>query len=190
MSDTRRMNAPGWLRLVGLCPLAMVGLGWVEALLLGGVLAITLFIVDTGLLALRNWSTGNQRPVIAALLAAVATGMSDLLLQTFCDTHAQVLQPFLPLPIVVAVLFGRTDTTPRWSDTSIDVLMRGTAFTVALLTGAALHIFLPPAAGIVVSLVVAGLLLAIVERFAPRAAASEASTSTPRLRARVTGPLR
>lgn len=193
MSDTRTATMRSWLRLVALCPLASIGLGLVDALLLGAVLTITLLVVDGGQHSLQRWLLEDQRPIVAALLAAIATSASDLLLQTICHTHAQILQPFLPLPIVVAVLFcgiGRTELTPSKWTWPLDALLRGAAFTLALLIGAALHTLLPTEAGIATSLIVGGLLLAAIEWSTPRTASCEASTSTPRTRARVTGPLR
>lgn len=190
MSDTRRATALRWLRLVALCPLAAVGLEWTEALLLGAVSALALLVVDAGLFALRSRSTTDQQPIIAAVLAAIAVGSCDLLLQTFCHAHSQALQPFLPLPIVVAVLFCRIEPAHRWQAVPIAALSRGSAFTVALLIGALLHAALPFEAAIAASLILSGLLLAISERSMPRMASGEASTSTPRVRARVTGPLR
>jgi hydrogenase/urease accessory protein HupE len=101
-----------------------------------------------------------------------------------------VLQPFLPLPIVVAVLFCRIEPAPcKWTG-ALDTILRGAAFTVALCIGATLHLFLPTEAGIAASLIASGLLLAIIEKSTPHRASSEASASTPRTRARVTGPLR
>jgi Na+-translocating ferredoxin:NAD+ oxidoreductase RnfE subunit len=187
MTDTRALS---WLRLVALCPLASIGLGFVDALLLGAVLAIALLAVDIGQRSLRRWLADDQQPIVAALLAAIATSASDLLLQTICHAHAQVLQPFLALPIVAAVLFCRIEATPsKWTGT-LNTILRGAAFTAALCIGAALHVLLPTEAGIAASLIASGLLLAIIERSTPDGASSEASASTPRTRARVTGPLR
>ena len=182
-------SASLWLRLVALCPLATIGLDWLDALLLGGVLALTLLVVDAGLLALRKWSTSHQQITIAVLLAAIATGCCDLLLQAFCPSHAQALQPFLPLPIVAAVLFcniASLEATPsKWTG-----MLRGAAFMLALLLGAILHAALPAEAGIAAGLIASGLLLAIGKWLQPERTSSEASTSAPRTRARVTGPLR
>jgi Na+-translocating ferredoxin:NAD+ oxidoreductase RnfE subunit len=188
MIDVRTPS--GWLRLVALCPLAAIGPGFVDALLLGGVITSALLAVDIGLRGLRHWLTTDQQPIIAAMLAAIATGICALLLQAFCHTHAQSLLPLLPLPIVVAVLFCRPEDIPsKWMGMP-GAILRGTAFAMALLIGAALHAALPDDAGIAISLILSGLLLALTHRSEPQAAASEASTSTPRTRARVTGSLR
>jgi Na+-translocating ferredoxin:NAD+ oxidoreductase RnfE subunit len=176
-----------WLRLAALCPLAAIGLGWSAALLLAGVLALTLLAVDTGLLALRKWWTNDQQPIIAALLAAIVTGAANLILQAICHTQAQTLQPYLPLPIVVAVLFCRGDVASSFTNVLRSAVSRGTAFGAALMMGAGLHAMLPADARIAASLIVCGLVLAIVARVAP---VETETISTRRPRARVTGPLR
>lgn len=179
--------APHWLRLAALCPLAAIGLEWPAALLLAGVLALTLPVVDGGLLALRNWSTSDQQTIIAALLATIVTGAADLILQAICYAHAQTLQPYLPLPIVVAVLFCRADAASSFTNVLRSAVSRGTAFGSALLTGAGLHAVLPEDARIAASLIVCGLGLAIVARHVPL---ETQTISARRPRARVTGPLR
>lgn len=175
-----------WLRVAALCPLAAIGLEWPGALLLTGVLALTLLAVDVGLLALRKWWTNDQQPIIAALLAAIVTGAADLTLQALCHAHAQILQPYLPLPIVAAVLFCRGDNA-SWPDVLRIAVLRGTAFGVTLLMNAGLHAVLPADARIAASLIVCGLVLAIVSRVAP---VETDISSARRARARVTGPLR
>jgi Na+-translocating ferredoxin:NAD+ oxidoreductase RnfE subunit len=173
-----------WLRFAALCPMAAIGLEWPDALLLAAVLALTLLVVDAGLLVLRKWSTADQQIVIAALLAAIVTGALDLILQATCHAHAQTLQSYLPLPIVAAVLFCRGDGAVSWLNVLRSAVLRGTAFGVALLAGAGLHAALPEDARIAVSLIVCGLVLAIV------APDDVETTSVRRPRARVTGPLR
>jgi Na+-translocating ferredoxin:NAD+ oxidoreductase RnfE subunit len=176
-----------WLRLVALCPLVAIGLGWLDALLLAGVLALTLLAVDTGLLALRRWCTRDQQTLLAALLAAVASGALDLVLQAICHTHAQTLQPYLPLPIVVAILFCRADADAAALPALRATALRASAFGVSLLLGAALHAALPAESRIAVSLIACGLLLALVARIAP----ADTTTAPARgPRARGTGPLR
>lgn len=192
MNDARRLAVSNWLRLVALCPLAAIGLPIADALLLGAALAIALLVTDLCLLGLQRRAAQPQRPMMAALVAGIAAGAFDLLLQALWYPHARTLQPFLPLLIVVPVLFcgagSREHTRPVWAGAT--ALLRGSAFTVALVCSAALHALLPPEAGIAASLIASGLLLAMIERAAPQQAAGEVSASTPRIRARVTGPLR
>jgi Na+-translocating ferredoxin:NAD+ oxidoreductase RnfE subunit len=176
-----------WSRLAALFPLAAIGLEVPDALLLAGVLALTLLAVDAGLLALRRVAMADQHLVIAALLAAIVTGALDLVLHAVCHAQAQVLQPYLPLPIVVAVLFGRVDATSTWLGTLRNAALRGSAFGAMLVMGAALHALLPDDARIAASLILCGLLVATVAKFAP----ADATPPRPRRpRARVTGPLR
>lgn len=192
MSEARRSIVLNWLRLVALCPLVAIGLPVVDALLLGVALAMTLLVTDLCMRGLQRWVVAPQKLIVVALVAAIAAGAFDLLLHAFCYSHAQTLQPFLPLLIVVPILFYGADAGEK--NLSIGMgsaaLLRGSAFLLALVFSATLHALLPAEAGIAASLGASGLLLAIIERATPQTVSSEASASTPRTRARVTGPLR
>ncbi|HSB97186.1 MAG TPA: Rnf-Nqr domain containing protein [Spongiibacteraceae bacterium] len=196
------MNNPAhvhlhWSRLTGLCPMVAIGLTPGEALLFGAALLLTLTLTSLGMALLQRWIVAAQRPLVNALLAALTVVLLALLLQAACYRYAQNLTIFLPLLVIVAVLLpgSSADTTFR-SDKTLghelsNAARSGGLFGLILIVFAALRLFVPIEASIALSLIASGLLLAAANRFYPdNTSVSAPPSPTPRIRARVTGPVR
>ena len=193
-------SAPGglhWSRLLGLCPLAVIGLTFSEALLFSVALLLTLVLSTGGMALLQRWIATAQRPIANALLAAICVAAVDLLLQATCYQYAQNLTTFLPLLIIVAVLLeeNTADKAIHFDKTlgyTVSNAMRvGGFFSLTLVIFATLRIFVPAEASIALSLIGSGLMLALAARLYPdRPTGNSQSNNTTRIRARVTGPVR
>lgn len=182
--------AARWLRLAALSPLLAAAASWEGAVALAIATLGTLVCTAFATAALRRYVAPHQRPVAVALVAAVAATAIDLLLQAFCFRIAQSLHDWLPLVAVLPVLFDRIDAP----DASIAAALRGAgsraaAIATGLLIGAALRGALSNEAGIAACAIASGLALALVGRHAPPPS-TPTKPASPRVRARVTGPLR
>jgi len=188
---------PHWSRLLGLCPLVVIGLTLNEALLFGAALLLTLLLTAGGMALLQRWLAAAQRPIANALLAAIIVAALDLLLQAACYRYAQNLTLFSPLLIVLAVLLrcdpvGEAVSADKaLGNGLVDALRTGSLFGLVLIFFAALRILVPADASIALSLIGSGLLLAATNKLYPQnITANSPPKATPRIRARATGPVR
>jgi Na+-translocating ferredoxin:NAD+ oxidoreductase RnfE subunit len=146
---------------------------------------------------LQRWIAATQRPIANALLAAIIVATVDLLLQVAYYQRAQNLTVFLPLLVVVAVLL-HSDTADEASllrktfgRVLTSAARNGALFALTLIVFAMPRLFVPTEAGIALSLIGSGLLLATTNKFYPQNIAANAPPkASPRIRARVTGPVR
>jgi Na+-translocating ferredoxin:NAD+ oxidoreductase RnfE subunit len=188
VNDSSRTSARHRLRLFGLCPLLALDLSLVEAALLAMALSIVLFGTQSCMALLQHWLIPRQRLLATGLVAATLTAVIDLLLQVMCYRQAQQLHIYLPLLVIVPLLFYKIEDIgkPQLSRVAIDASISAGAFATALITLALLRA--PPLldAGIPLGLIGGGLLLALANKFIV-----DDNTPTTRIpRARVTGPVR
>lgn len=195
MNNLRAASSMTWLRLIGLCPLLAIDVTVVDTLLLGAALLITLLFTNSCTTLLQRWIPATQRLIAIALIAIVSAAIIDLLLQALCYSSAQTLQPYLPLLAIGPLLLYRTEisNSPTLSRALLDALLYGSAYAIALVIVALLRAPLPSAAGSALGLIGGALLLALANKIT----ASHLDKSppgppatTPRTRARVTGPVR
>jgi Na+-translocating ferredoxin:NAD+ oxidoreductase subunit E len=187
MNDSSDTPALHRLRLFGLCPLLALDLSIGEAALLAAALSIVLLGTQSCMALLQRWLPSQQRLLATALLAATLTAAIDLSFQVTFYQQAQQLHIYLPLLVIVPLLFYKTETVGKsMSRVLIDSSISAGAFAAALTTFALLRALLPLEAGIPLGLIGGGLLLALANKFV----ADDNTPTTRAPRARVTGPVR
>ena len=129
-------NNPGFVQLLGLCPLLAVSNSFVNALGLG--LATVFVLVTSNLIiaTIRNWVQPQVRiPVFVMVIAATVTAI-ELIMQAELYELYKVLGIFIPLITTNCIIMGRAEafaaknTVPK---AVADGLAQGLGFALALL---------------------------------------------------------
>ncbi len=129
-------NNPGFVQLLGLCPLMAVTTNFINGLGLGLATILTLVASSTTIALARNYITPEIRlPVFVLIIAAVVTTI-ELLMHAFFFELYHVLGIFIPLIVTNCIIIGRAEafaaknTAPEafW-----DALMMGIGFAFVLL---------------------------------------------------------
>ncbi len=128
-------NNPGFVQLLGLCPLLAVSNSVINALGLG--IATTLTLVLTNLLVSISRKVLIQEiriPIFVLIIASVVTAI-EMLMNAFLHDLYRVLGIFIPLIVTNCMIIGRAEAfasrnTPR--AVVIDAIANGCGFTLVL----------------------------------------------------------
>ncbi len=128
-------NNPGFVQLLGLCPLLAVSNSLVNALGLGLATVFVLVTSNAIISAIRNWVQPQVRiPVFVMVIAATVTAI-ELIMQSELYELYKVLGIFIPLITTNCIIMGRAEafaaknTLPK---ALADGLAQGLGFSLAL----------------------------------------------------------
>lgn len=129
-------NNPGFVQLLGLCPLLAVSNSFVNALGLGLATVFVLVVSNLIIALIRNWVQPQVRiPVFVMVIAATVTAI-ELIMQAELYELYKVLGIFIPLITTNCIIMGRAEafaaknTAPK---AVADGLAQGLGFALALL---------------------------------------------------------
>lgn len=129
-------NNPGFVQLLGLCPLLAVSNSFVNALGLGLATVFVLVTSNLVIATIRNWVQPQVRiPVFVMVIAATVTAI-ELIMQARLYELYKVLGIFIPLITTNCIIMGRAEafaaknTIPK---AVADGLAQGMGFALALL---------------------------------------------------------
>lgn len=135
-------NNPGFVQLLGLCPLLAVSNNVVNALSLGLATMFVLTASNATVSAIRNYVRPEIRiPVYVMVIAALVT-VVELVMNAHLHTLYEILGIFLPIITTNCIIIARAEafaarnTLPR---AAFDGLMMSTGFTLALVSLGALR---------------------------------------------------
>jgi Na+-translocating ferredoxin:NAD+ oxidoreductase subunit E len=128
-------NNPGFVQLLGLCPLLAVTATVVNGLGLGIATTLTLIASNVTVSLIRNWVRPEVRiPVFVLVIASFVTAI-ELTMNAYFHEMYKILGIFIPLIVTNCAIIGRAEafasknTVPR---AFVDGLTMGLGFTLAL----------------------------------------------------------
>ncbi len=128
-------NNPGFVQLLGLCPLLAVSNSLVNALGLGLATIFVLVTSNVIISAIRNWVQPQVRiPVFVMVIAATVTAI-ELIMQAELYELYKVLGIFIPLITTNCIIMGRAEAFAAKNDLPkalADGLAQGLGFSFAL----------------------------------------------------------
>lgn len=102
-------NNPGFVQLLGLCPLLAVSNSLVNALGLGIATLMTLILTNTAVALFRGLIPNEIRiPVYVVIIAAVVT-IIELLMNAYLHDLYTILGIFIPLIVTNCIVMGRAE---------------------------------------------------------------------------------
>lgn len=102
-------NNPGFVQLLGLCPLLAVSNSLVNALGLGIATLMTLILTNTAVALFRGFIPNEIRiPVYVVIIAAVVT-VIELLMNAYLHDLYTILGIFIPLIVTNCIVMGRAE---------------------------------------------------------------------------------
>ncbi len=128
-------NNPGFVQLLGLCPLLAVSGTVVNALGMGLATTLVLLASNTCVSAIRHLVRDDIRlPVFVLIIAAFVT-TTELLMSAFLHQMHQILGIFIPLIVTNCAIIGRAEAYAARNPVpkaALDGLMMGVGFTLVL----------------------------------------------------------
>ncbi len=142
MSDSRKIvrdglwdNNPGFVQLLGLCPLLAVSTTFINGLGLGLATMFVLVASNATVSAIRRWVSDEIRiPVFVMVIAAFVTAI-ELLMNAYTHELYRILGIFIPLIVTNCSIIGRAEafasrnSVPR---AALDGLAQGAGFAFCL----------------------------------------------------------
>ena len=129
-------NNPGFVQLLGLCPLLAVSNSFINALGLGLATIFVLVTSNVVISAIRNWVQPQVRiPVFVMVIAATVTAI-ELIMQAQLYELYKVLGIFIPLITTNCIIMGRAEAFAAKNNLPkafADGVAQGVGFSVALL---------------------------------------------------------
>ncbi len=129
-------NNPGFVQLLGLCPLLAVSNSFVNALGLGLATVFVLVTSNLVIATIRNWVQPQVRiPVFVMVIAATVTAI-ELIMQAQLYELYKVLGIFIPLITTNCIIMGRAEAFAAKNTVLkaiADGLAQGLGFALALL---------------------------------------------------------
>ncbi len=138
-------NNPGFVQLLGLCPLLAVTSTLINGLGLGIATTLILMASNVSVSLIRNIVTNEIRlPVFVLVIASFVTAIEMLIKAFYYDLYL-TLGIFIPLIVTNCAIIGRAEafaSKQPWDRALLDGLMMGLGFTIVLvLLGALREVF-------------------------------------------------
>lgn len=128
-------NNPGFVQLLGLCPLLAVTSTVINALGLGIATTLILMASNVSVSLIRNIVTNEIRlPVFVLVIASFVTAIEMLIKAFYYDLYL-TLGIFIPLIVTNCAVIGRAEafaSKQPWDRALLDGLMMGLGFTIVL----------------------------------------------------------
>jgi len=128
-------NNPGFVQLLGLCPLLAVTSTFINALGLGIATTLILMASNVSVSLIRNIVTNEIRlPVFVLVIASFVTAIEMLIKAFYYDLYL-TLGIFIPLIVTNCAIIGRAEafaSKQPWDRALLDGLMMGLGFTIVL----------------------------------------------------------
>ncbi len=128
-------NNPGFVQLLGLCPLLAVTSTVINALGLGIATTLILMASNVSVSLIRNIVTNEIRlPVFVLVIASFVTAIEMLIKAFYYDLYL-TLGIFIPLIVTNCAIIGRAEafaSKQPWDRALLDGLMMGLGFTIVL----------------------------------------------------------
>ena len=128
-------NNPGFVQLLGLCPLLAVSNTVVNGLGLGIATTISLIVSNFMISMIRSWVPPEIRlPIFVLIIAAIVTTI-ELLMNAYWHELYLALGIFIPLIVTNCIVIGRAEAYASKNPPSraaFDGLMMGTGFSLVL----------------------------------------------------------
>ncbi len=128
-------NNPGFVQLLGLCPLLAVTSTVINALGLGIATTLILMASNVSVSLIRNVVTNEIRlPVFVLVIASFVTAIEMLIKAFYYDLYL-TLGIFIPLIVTNCAIIGRAEafaSKQPWDRALLDGLMMGLGFTIVL----------------------------------------------------------
>nr|WP_069470683.1 electron transport complex subunit E [Candidatus Marithrix sp. Canyon 246] len=128
-------NNPGFVQLLGLCPLLAVTSTLINGLGLGIATTLILMASNVSVSLIRNIVTNEIRlPVFVLVIASFVTAIEMLIKAFYYDLYL-TLGIFIPLIVTNCAIIGRAEafaSKQPWDRALLDGLMMGLGFTIVL----------------------------------------------------------
>jgi len=128
-------NNPGFVQLLGLCPLLAVSNTVVNAIGLGLATILTLMASNATVSAIRHWIPSQMRiPTFVLIIASFVTAIEVIMKAWFFELHA-ILGIFIPLIVTNCIIIGRAEAFAFRNDllpSLLDGLAMGLGFSMVL----------------------------------------------------------
>ncbi len=128
-------NNPGFVQLLGLCPLLAVTSTVINALGLGIATTLVLMASNVSVSLIRNIVTNEIRlPVFVLVIASFVTAIEMFIKAFYYDLYL-TLGIFIPLIVTNCAIIGRAEafaSKQPWDRALLDGLMMGLGFTIVL----------------------------------------------------------
>jgi electron transport complex protein RnfE len=128
-------NNPGFVQLLGLCPLLAVTSTLINGLGLGIATTLILMASNVSVSLIRNIVTNEIRlPVFVLVIASFVTAIEMLIKAFYYDLYL-TLGIFIPLIVTNCAIIGRAEafaSKQSWDRALLDGLMMGLGFTIVL----------------------------------------------------------
>jgi electron transport complex protein RnfE len=128
-------NNPGFVQLLGLCPLLAVTSTLINGLGLGIATTLILMASNVSVSLIRNIVTNEIRlPVFVLVIASFVTAIEMLIKAFYYDLYL-TLGIFIPLIVTNCAVIGRAEafaSKQPWDRALLDGLMMGLGFTIVL----------------------------------------------------------
>lgn len=135
-------NNPGFVQLLGLCPLLAVSTTVINGLGLGLATLATLVASNTTVSLIRGWVRPEIRiPVFVMVIAAIVTAI-ELLMNAYWHQLFRVLGIFIPLIVTNCSIIGRAEAFASKNSVgkaALDGLAQGAGFALCLVLLGALR---------------------------------------------------
>ena len=128
-------NNPGFVQLLGLCPLLAVSTTLINGLGLGLATLATLLASNVTVSLIRGWVRPEIRiPVFVMVIAAIVTAI-ELLMNAYLHQLFRVLGIFIPLIVTNCSIIGRAEAFASKNSVgraAVDGLAQGAGFALCL----------------------------------------------------------
>ncbi|UCE89930.1 MAG: electron transport complex subunit E [Pseudomonadota bacterium] len=129
-------NNPGFVQLLGLCPLLAISNTMINALGLGLATTLTLVASNVTVSLIRNFVRPEIRiPVFVMIIASVVTAI-ELAMNAYFHELYKILGIFIPLIVTNCAIMGRAEAFASRQNVGrafVDGLAMGVGFTIVLL---------------------------------------------------------